>query len=131
MISFKRFFLPLLSLFIFAGVAAADTTATLTWVNATTYTDGSPFTSLCCTNIYRAPSATASSVFLTQTKGAIVAYVDTGLTPGTYCYTLQTISSATGDLPSAVTVPVCKTIVATTPPPTTKTANPPSAAAVK
>lgn len=127
---FNRFFLVLLAL-LFAEVAFADTTATITWTNATTYTDGTPFVSLCCTNIYRATSATAVPVFLVQTKGAIAAYADTGLAPGTYCYTLLTVSSKTGDLPSAQTVPVCKTIGAVPPTPTTKTASPPSSEIVK
>lgn len=125
--------LLLLPLLLAAGLTfAASTTNTISWTNATTYTDGSPFTSLCCVNVYKANNAAGTGgVFLAQTKGAITTYADIVTTAGTFCYSLQTVSSKTGDTPSTVTPYVCKTVTATTTPPASTKANPPSAETVK
>lgn len=115
------------------AVAAPPTNNTITWVNATQYIDNTtPFTSLCCTNIYRASNpAGTDSVFLTQVKGSTTSYVDVVTAPGTYCYATQTVSSKTGDLGSATSTPyVCKTIAAP-PPVTVTTPLPPTNVAVK
>lgn len=131
-------FLSAISLFCVASCIAlfafaASTNNTISWTNATTYIDNTtPFTSLCCTNIYRATnSAGTDSAFLTQVKGAMTSYVDVVTAPGTYCYATQTVSSKAGDLGSVTSSPyVCKTIAAP-PPATVTTPRPPTNVAVK
>jgi len=94
-----------------AGTVFADTN-TLTWVNPTQYTDGTPFASLCCVNIYRGAKADGSdALFLIQIKGIPASYADLNMAPGTYCYKVQAISSKAGDVYSDFSAVACKTVI--------------------
>lgn len=116
---------------------AAGGTNTISWANPTLYVDGTtPFVSLCCTNVWRATDKNGTgSTFLTQVKGAATTYADAVTADGTYCYSLQSVSSKAGDGPSDGSPFVCKTLGASVPPvvvpPTPTKPNPPTNVTVK
>lgn len=81
-----------LLLMLCVGMAYAGT-ATLTWTNPTTRTDGSAV-AVAKNRIYRAPTCTSVFVLLRETTGPVTTYVDSNVPAGTYCWAVTALDSA-------------------------------------
>lgn len=90
-------------------------TATLTWTNPTTRTDGSAVT-VAKNRVYRAPTCTSVFTLLRETTSAATTYIDANVPAGTYCYAVSALD-ATG-LESAYAT-VAHTVLAAPPNPPT------------
>lgn len=111
--------LPLLLLSLFALPAmaqAAPPTATITWVPATTRTDGTTITGPVTFNLYRGVGNGGEAAAPYQTGLTGTTFTDTvGLLNGTTeCYQMTEVETATG-LESARTNEACKTFPASPP----------------
>jgi len=96
--------------------AALAGTASLSWVNATTRTDGSPLTNLASINIYRGTSATGPWTKIGSVTVPTTTYTDATAPNGVTAYYVLSSVDATG-LEGPQSAPVNKAIPAAPPSP--------------